>query len=237
MRLKCLASLIPAEKVAWTGSSERACLFSWYLLMQFVKENKAKIQEGLSGKGGGFPEERYLEGIAFPSDSSTQIRQILKVLDLISDKKLRNDWIIQTKERWIRAFKIKSPFNYLFPDDEHGCVWTWNYLMGKGIALGNLVDFPGSVDIYHAINLSFDVWVTDLYTLPDIVKDFRNSFNKAKAQRKYKKKQEDKINVQFFLDVKTRAQLRELSRFRRLSAGETLHDLIVEEYKRYKHSK
>lgn len=43
--------------------------------------------------------------------------------------------------------------------------------------------------------------------------------------------QEDKVNVQFFLDAETRAQLKELSRVRRLSTGEMLHDLIVEEYK------
>ena len=51
------------------------------------------------------------------------------------------------------------------------------------------------------------------------------------------KMQEDKVNVQFFLDVETRAQLKELSRVRRLSTGEMLHDLIVEEYKRYRHSR
>lgn len=237
MRLKSQASLVPLEKISWIGSSERACLFSWYQLMRFVQENKTKISEDLFQKGKLSFKEEYLEGSAFPSDSSAQVRQILRILDVLSDKNLRNNWIIQTKERWIKAFKSKTPFSYLLPEDEHECIWTWNYLKEKNIALGNLVDFPGSVDIYHAINLSFDVWVTDLYTLPDIVKNFRNSFNKAKAQRKYKKKQEDKINVQFFLDVKTRAQLRELSRFRRLSAGETLHDLIVEEYKRYKHSK
>ncbi|EFB3439733.1 hypothetical protein FP625_03975 [Escherichia coli] len=53
----------------------------------------------------------------------------------------------------------------------------------------------------------------------------------------YKKMQEDKVNVQFFLDAETRAQLKELSRVRRLSTGEMLHDLIVEEYKRYRHSR
>ena len=51
------------------------------------------------------------------------------------------------------------------------------------------------------------------------------------------KMQEDKVNVQFFLDAETRAQLKELSRVRRLSTGEMLHDLIVEEYKRYRHSR
>lgn len=119
----------------------------------------------------------------------------------------------------------------------HGHLWTWNYLREKNIALGYFVDFPDSADIYHAIHLSFDIWVTEPLRFPDDIKAFRNSFNKAKAQRKYKKKQEDKVNVQFFLDVKTRAQLKELSRVRRLSAGEMLHDLIVKEYKRYKHSK
>ncbi|PNY59852.1 hypothetical protein C2M27_00065, partial [Escherichia coli] len=37
--------------------------------------------------------------------------------------------------------------------------------------------------------------------------------------------------------AETRAQLKELSRVRRLSTGEMLHDLIVEEYKRYRHSR
>ncbi|EON4985465.1 TPA: hypothetical protein ACRO29_004967, partial [Escherichia coli] len=170
-------------------------------------------------------------------DSSTQFRQILRVLDILSDKNLRDEWIIQTKDRWIRAFKSKSPFSYLLPENEHECIWTWNYLKGKNIALEKLASFPGSADIYHAIHLSFDIWVTCTLTSPDDIKNFRNSFNKAKAQRKYKKMQEDKVNVQFFLDAETRAQLKELSRVRRLSTGEMLHDLIVEEYKRYRHSR
>ena len=58
-----------------------------------------------------------------------------------------------------------------------------------------------------------------------------------RPRHKYKKMQEDKVNVQFFLDAETRAQLKELSRARRLSTGEMLHDLIVEEYKRYRHSR
>lgn len=237
MRLKSQASLVPLEKISWIGSSERACLFSWYQLMRFVQNNKIKISEDLLQKGKLYFKEEYLDGRAFPSDSSTQIRQILRILDALSDKNLRNNWIIQTRERWIKAFKSKSPFNYLLTEDKQECIWTWNYLREKNIALGYLVDFPGSADIYHAIHLSFDIWVTEPLKNPHDIKDFRNSFNKAKAQRKYKKKQEDKVNVQFFLDVKTRAQLKELSRVRRLSAGEMLHDLIVEEYKRYKHSK
>ncbi len=237
MRLKCQASLVSLETIAWIGSSERACLFAWCQLMRFVQNNRTKISEDLFHKGKLFFKEGYLEGRAFPSDSSAQVRQILRILDVISDKHLRNNWIIQTKERWIKAFKSKSPFNYLLPKDEHECVWTWNYLREKGIALANLVDFPDSTDIYHAINLSFDIWVMDEFTLPVVVKDFRNSFNKAKAQRKYKKNQEEKINVQFFLDVKTREYLKTLSRLRRRSAGELLHDLIVEEYQRVKHSK
>ncbi|STJ09473.1 ybl124 [Escherichia coli] len=44
----------------------------------------------------------------------------------------------------------------------------------------------------------FDIWVTHPSASPDDIKNFRNSFNKAKAQRKYKKMQEDKVNVQFF---------------------------------------
>lgn len=37
MRLKALASLVPLEKISWIAGSERACLFSWYLLMQFIQ--------------------------------------------------------------------------------------------------------------------------------------------------------------------------------------------------------
>ncbi|WP_419792908.1 hypothetical protein ACN09C_00480 [Serratia fonticola] len=237
MRLKCKASLVPLEKIAWIGSNERACLFSWYQLMKFIKDNDTKIKKDLFERGRFSFKEEYLEGRGFPSDSSAQIRQILRTLDLLSDKQLRNNWIEETKSRWIRAFKTKSPFNYLFPEDEHECVWTWSYLKDKSIALGNLIDFPGSTDIYHAINLSFDIWVTDELTLSSEVQKFRNSFNKAKAQRKYKKNQEEKINVQFFLDVKTREYLKTLSRLRRRNTGELLHDLIVEEYQRLKHSK
>ncbi len=58
---------------------------------------------------------------------------------------------------------------------------------GKNIALEKLASFPDSADIYHAIHLSFDIWVTCPLTSPDDIKNFRNSFNKAKAQRKYKK--------------------------------------------------
>ena len=216
MRLKALAFLVPLEKISWIAGSERADL---------LQKNKLYLKE------------EYLEGNAFPSDSSTQFRQILRVLDILSDKNLRDEWIIQTKDRWIRAFKSKSPFSYLLPENEHECIWTWNYLKGKNIALEKLASFPGSADIYHAIHLSFDIWVTCPLTSPDDIKNFRNSFNKAKAQRKYKKMQEDKVNVQFFLDAETRAQLKELSRVRRLSTGEMLHDLIVEEYKRYRHSR
>ena len=216
MRLKALASLVPLEKISWIAGSERACLFSWYLLMQFIQNNRTKISADLLQKNKLYLKEEYLEGNAFPSDSSTQFRQILRVLDILSDKNLRDEWIIQTKDRWIRA---------------------WNYLKGKNIALEKLASFPDSADIYHAIHLSFDIWVTCPLTSPDDIKNFRNSFNKAKAQRKYKKMQEDKVNVQFFLDAETRAQLKELSRVRRLSTGEMLHDLIVEEYKRYRHSR
>ncbi|HFM1361817.1 TPA: hypothetical protein ACG6IM_005144, partial [Escherichia coli] len=237
MRLKAQAFLVPLEKISWIAGSERACLFSWYLLMQFIQNNRAKISADLLQKNKLYLKEEYLEGNAFPSDSSTQFRQILRVLDILSDKNLRDEWIIQTKDRWIRAFKSKSPFSYLLPENEHECIWTWNYLKGKNIALEKLASFPGSADIYHAIHLSFDIWVTCPLTSPDDIKNFRNSFNKAKAQRKYKKMQEDKVNVQFFLDAETRAQLKELSRVRRLSTGEMLHDLIVEEYKRYRHSR
>ena len=237
MRLKALAFLVPLEKISWIAGSERACLFSWYLLMQFIQNNRAKISADLLQKNKLYLKEEYLEGNAFPSDSSTQFRQILRVLDILSDKNLRDEWIIQTKDRWTRAFKSKSPFSYLLPENEHECIWTWNYLKGKNIALEKLASFPGSADIYHAIHLSFDIWVTCPLTSPDDIKNFRNSFNKAKAQRKYKKMQEDKVNVQFFLDVETRAQLKELSRVRRLSTGEMLHDLIVEEYQRYRHSR
>ncbi|EMU8436667.1 hypothetical protein WOB45_003329 [Escherichia coli] len=237
MRLKALASLVPLEKISWIAGSERACLFSWYLLMQFIQNNRTKISADLLQKNKLYLKEEYLEGNAFPSDSSTQFRQILRVLDILSDKNLRDEWIIQTKDRWIRAFKSKSPFSYLLPENEHECIWTWNYLKGKNIALEKLASFPDSADIYHAIHLSFDIWVTCPLTSPDDIKNFRNSFNKTKAQRKYKKMQEDKVNVQFFLDAETRAQLKELSRVRRLSTGEMLHDLIVEEYKRYRHSR
>ncbi|KEJ25430.1 hypothetical protein AB03_2626, partial [Escherichia coli 2-316-03_S1_C1] len=56
-------------------------------------------------------------------------------------------------------------------------------MKGKNIALEKLASFPDSADIYHAIHLSFDIWVTCPLTSPDDIKNFRNSFNKAKAQR------------------------------------------------------
>lgn len=170
MRLKALAFLVPLEKISWIAGSERACLFSWYLLMQFIQNNRAKISADLLQKNKLYLKEEYLEGNAFPSDSSTQFRQILRVLDILSDKNLRNEWIIQTKDRWMRAFKSKSPFSYLLPENEHECIWTWNYLKDKNIALENLASFPGSADIYHAIHLSFDIWVTHPSALPDDIK-------------------------------------------------------------------
>ena len=42
MRLKALAVLVLLEKISWIAGSERACLFSWYLLMQFIQNNRAK---------------------------------------------------------------------------------------------------------------------------------------------------------------------------------------------------
>lgn len=131
MRLKALAFLVPLEKISWIAGSERACLFSWYLLMQFIQNNRAKISADLLQKNKLYLKEEYLEGNAFPSDSSTQFRQILRVLDILSDKNLRDEWIIQTKDRWMRAFKSKSPFSYLLPENEHECIWTWNYLKEK----------------------------------------------------------------------------------------------------------
>ncbi len=170
--------------------------------MQFIQNNRTKISADLLQKNKLYLKEEYLEGNAFPSDSSTQFRQILRVLDILSDKNLRDEWIIQTKDRWIRAFKSKSPFSYLLPENEHECIWTWNYLKGKNIALEKLASFPDSADIYHAIHLSFDIWVTCPLTSPDDIKNFRNSFNKAKAQRKYKKCRKIKSMYSFFLTQK-----------------------------------
>ncbi len=141
MRLKALASLVPLEKISWIAGSERACLFSWYLLMQFIQNNRTKISADLLQKNKLYLKEEYLEGNAFPSDSSTQFRQILRVLDILSDKNLRDEWIIQTKDRWIRAFKSKSPFSYLLPENEHECIWTWNYLKGKKYCTGKTGQF------------------------------------------------------------------------------------------------
>ena len=141
MRLKARPSGTP-EKISRIAGSERACLFSRYLLMQFIQNNRKKISADLLQKNKLYLKEEYLEGNAFPSDSSTQFRQILRVLDILSDKNLRNNWIIQTKDRWIRAFKTKSPFSYLLPENEHECIWTWNYLKGKNIALEKLASFP-----------------------------------------------------------------------------------------------
>ncbi|EMB4716068.1 hypothetical protein QSV73_25620, partial [Escherichia coli] len=90
MRLKALAFLVPLEKISWIAGSERACLFSWYLLMQFIQNNRAKISADLLQKNKLYLKEEYLEGNAFPSDSSTQFRQILRVLDILSDKNLRD---------------------------------------------------------------------------------------------------------------------------------------------------
>lgn len=132
---------------------------------------------------------------------------------------------------WV--FKLKSFFSYFFLENEYECIWIWNYLKGKNIVLEKLVSFFGFVDIYYVIYFLFDIWVICLFILFDDIKNFRNSFNKVKVQCKYKKMQEDKVNVQFFFDVEIRVQFKELLRVRRFSIGEMLYDLIVEEYKRY----
>ncbi len=170
--------------------------------MQFIQNNRTKISADLLQKNKLYLKEEYLEGNAFPSDSSTQFRQILRVLDILSDKNLRDEWIIQTKDRWIRAFKSKSPFSYLLPENEHECIWTWNYLKGKNIALEKLASFPGSADIYHAIHLSFDIWVTCPLTSPDDIKISETVSIRPRRSASTKKCRKIKSMYSFFLTQK-----------------------------------
>ena len=81
-------------------------------------------------------------------------------------------------------------------------VKLWNYLKEKNIALENLASFPGSADIYHAIHLSFDIWVTHPSASPDDIKNFRNSFNKARHSASTKKCRKIKSMYSFFLTQK-----------------------------------
>ncbi len=169
--------------------------------MQFIQNNRAKISADLLQKNKLYLKEEYLEGNAFPSDSSTQFRQILRVLDILSDKNLRDEWIIQTKDRWMRAFKSKSPFSYLLPENEHECIWTWNYLKEK-ILHWTTGQFSGSADIYHAIHLSFDIWVTHPSASPDDIKISGTVSIRPRHSASTKKCRKIKSMYSFFLTQK-----------------------------------
>ncbi|HDQ0250592.1 TPA: hypothetical protein P7Q55_003510 [Escherichia coli] len=234
MIIRSKRELIATERISWIGSSERACLFTWYQLMIFIRENQNSVLQKLYSKNKLVIRDDYLQTQCFPSDSRAQIIQTLKIIDLLSDEELIHIWLERVKSEWIKAFKSRSPFSYLRPENSDDCIWTWQYLKDRNIACGELIDFPDSADIYHAIFLSFDVWITRLMTSDEDVKTFRQTFNKKKASRKYKKSQEENINIQFYLDVNTREKLRALSRSRRLNNGEMLKELILEEYQRYK---
>ncbi|WP_261370209.1 hypothetical protein, partial [Yersinia bercovieri] len=208
-----------------------------YKLMIFLRDNQNSVLQKLYNKNNLVIRDDYLKTQCFPSDSKSQIIQVLKIIDLLSGDKLIHSWLEGVKLEWIEAFKSRSPFNYLMPNDNDDCIWTWQYLKDKNIACGELVDFPDSVNTYRAIHLSFDIWITRLLTSNEEIKKFRQEFNLRKANRKYKKSQEKNINIQFYLDVNTREKLRELSRSRRLNNGEMLKELILEEYQRHKKTK
>ncbi|WP_448088749.1 hypothetical protein [Enterobacter mori] len=237
MIIRSKRELVAIEKISWIGSSERACLFTWYKLMAFLRDNQNLVLQKLYNKNKLVIRDDYLQTQCFPSDSRSQIIQVLKIIDLLSGDKLIHSWLEGVKLEWIKAFKSRSPFNYLKPNDNDDCIWTWQCLKEKNIACGELVDFPDSVNTYRAIHLSFDIWITRLLTSDEDIKKFRQEFNLRKANRKYKKSQEKNINVQFYLDVNTREILRELSRSRRLNNGEMLKELILEEYQRHKKTK
>jgi len=237
MMIRSKRELVAIEKISWIGSSERACLFTWYKLMIFLRDNQNSVLQKLYNKNKLVIRDDYLKTQCFPSDSKSQIIQVLKIIDLLSGEQLIHSWLEGVKLEWIKAFKSRSPFNYLKPNDNDDCIWTWQYLKDKNIACGELVDFPDSVNTYRAIHLSFDIWITRLLTSNEEIKKFRQEFNLRKANRKYKKSQEKNINIQFYLDVNTREKLRELSRSRRLNNGEMLKDLILEEYQRHKKTK
>ena len=65
MRLKALAFLVPLEKISWIAGSERACFFSWYLLMQFIPNNRATIRADLIQKNKLYLKEEYLEAVSY----------------------------------------------------------------------------------------------------------------------------------------------------------------------------
>ncbi|EPC5194421.1 hypothetical protein ACRZZR_003517 [Edwardsiella piscicida] len=235
MQIKARTTLIPIEKIRWIASSQRACLFAWYFAKKqwlggFINTtNTRQLQDNMFFNNG-------IAEISYPSDSLSKIKKIIKLLDSEKNKIISDKWLNETRERWEKAFRLKSPFYYLSPDDKEECLWVFEFLERMGNTDYLLSDLPTTQDIYLVIHLGFDLWVTSHPPLED-VKKFRNDFNRAKAQRKYKKSREDKINVQFYLDVETREQLKKLSRSRRCSTGEMLQDLIKEEYDRQKHLK
>ncbi|WP_370560528.1 hypothetical protein [Edwardsiella tarda] len=236
IQIKARTTLIPIEKIRWIASSQRACLFVWHFAKHYWLGGYDNITDDHQLRNKILFNDDGVVEDCFPSDSSSQIRKIIKLLDSNKNKVMRNNWLDKTKERWGKAFRLKSPFYYLSADDTEECLWVWEFLKKRSVTTDTPVDFPTTQDIYLAIHLAFDLWTTSQIS-PEDVKKFRNDFNRAKAQRKYKKNREDKINVQFYLDVKTREQLKKLSRSRRCSTGEMLQDLIKEEYNRQKYLK
>ena len=66
------------------------------------------------------------------------------------------------------------------------------YNTGRLAGTGYLSILPVDQGVEHSAGASF---AANPLTSPDDIKNFRNSFNKAKAQRKYKKMQEDKVKL------------------------------------------
>ncbi|HHH1419499.1 TPA: hypothetical protein ACPY6L_004192 [Yersinia enterocolitica] len=233
MRQNCRQSLLPLEIFSWLESSERACFFGWHKLMDHLSRDPSGVLKELPRHNHvSIVLDDYLSKNKYPSNARGQLIQIIRVLDLMSDRRARNELLEEIKQSWIQAFKIKTPFKELSAEDNDECQWTWDQLKKENIALDKYSVFSGTKEIFNCIHLSFDIWCASPFTGSNSIKLFRLAFNRAKAQRKYKNSKSDKISLQVFIDFKTREKLKLISRNRRLSAADALQEMIEEEFKR-----
>ncbi len=233
MRRNCRQSLLPLESFSWLESSERACFFGWHTLMDHLSRDPSGVLKELSRHSHvSIVIADYLSKNKYPSNARGQLIQIIRILNLMSDQRARNELLERIKQSWIQVFKIKTPFREVSPEDNDECQWTWDQLKKANIALDKYSVFSGTREIFNCIQLSFDIWCANHFTDSNSIKLFRLAFNSAKAQRKYKNSKSDKISLQVFIDFKTREKLKIISRNRHLSTADALQEMIEEEFKR-----
>lgn len=129
MRRNCRQSLLPLESFSWLESSERACFFGWHTLMDHLSRDPSGVLKELSRHSHvSIVIADYLSKNKYPSNARGQLIQIIRILDLMSDQRARNELLERIKQSWIQVFKIKTPFREVSPEDNDECQWTWDQL-------------------------------------------------------------------------------------------------------------